>query len=393
MQNHSFDFKEVNSSSPFGLIQPSFIMDFKEPIVQWLDENTAVVGYLSDDRDCSNPLEVVDGHGCIYTAQHQSPEFYSALGLDQYGSPDLELVYDHSLLRRTWIVAAAASDEFQTYCQETAGPNAQLYDGYYRRRAERFWRETKHNSYLQPTVDDFSFTENVMLQLWEQLKENRLVGDPDSVLLDCYQHSGCTWSLAGTGTQCRWDTSSAAGVWVPDTEARLEIDRRAKVYTFGFVDYRIIDGKKVWYAQIDHQHQSATKQSPEFTQWCDAFAWLEQQGKTLKTSALGSRSEQQHYVRTVARRRAANELAQSALTVYNAWLNGDVYGTVVATLNRCDHGNWHLVDSEECWGHYEADNSYSALKSSFEEVLADYRKRLEPESWPLNWSQPNTTHH
>ena len=394
MQNQSFDFKEICSFKPLGFIEPSCIMDFKDPFVKWLDKSTAVVGYLSDDHNSSNPLEDMDGAGTIYTARDHQQDVYSALGLDQYGSPNLELVNDHRLLRHKWIETAQNSGEFQTFCQETAGPNAQLGDAYYHRRAARYWRENRNNCYPQPSIEDFSFTEKVLLQLWFELRESRLLGDPDAVLLDCYQHGGCIWSLAGTGTQCRWDTSTGAGVWVPDSEARLEIDRRAKVYTFGSVDYRIIEGKRVWYAQVDSQYLSGSKlQSPEFNQWSDAFYWLEQQSKTLKISALGSKAEQQLYIRVVARHRAANELAQSALTLYNAWLNGDVYGTVVATLNCCDHGSWQLVDSEECWGYYGSGDSYSALKSSFEEVLADYRRRLEPEAWPQSWSQPKNTRH
>jgi hypothetical protein len=86
------------------------------------------------------------------------------------------------------------------------------------------------------------------------------------------------------------------------------------------------------------------------------------------------------------------ELAESALTLYNAWVNGDVYGTVVATLNRCNHGSWHAVDSESCWGYYGSEDSYSALKSDFDDVLADYRQRFVPEHCS-HWTEPNTAQH
>ncbi len=65
MQNQSFDFKEICSSKPLGFIKPSSIMDFKDPVVKWIDENTTVVGYLSDDHNSSNPLEDMDGYGFI----------------------------------------------------------------------------------------------------------------------------------------------------------------------------------------------------------------------------------------------------------------------------------------------------------------------------------------
>lgn len=397
MQNQSFDFKEICSSEPLGFIKPSSIMDFKDPVVKWIDENTTVVGYLSDDHNSSNPLEDMDGYGFIYTARDQTQEFNSVLGLDQYGSADTDLVSDHPLLRRRWVAAAIEAEEFQVYCQATAGCK-EFSDDYYRGRAQRYWRENhdKYTYYSQSAIYDFEFSGRVLRELWSELRADRdkSIGDPDSVVLDCYEHGGCSWSLAGSGNQCRWDTSSGAGVWIPDSEARLEIDRRAKVYTFGFVDFTINEvGEKIWFALIEGQYQKGLKsKSPYFKQWSEAFAWLEQQGQTLKLSALGTKSEQQRYVRVVARRRAAMELAESALTLYNAWVNGDVYGTVVATLNRCNHGSWHVVDSESCWGYYGSEDSYSALRSDFDDVLADYRQRFAPEHCS-HWTEPNTAQH
>lgn len=41
--------------------------------------------------------------------------------------------------------------------------------------------------------------------------------DPDAfVFLDLYEHSGQVWSAHGCGTQCRWDTTSAAAVLLLD---------------------------------------------------------------------------------------------------------------------------------------------------------------------------------
>ncbi len=48
----------------------------------------------------------------------------------------------------------------------------------------------------------------------------------NGVILDCYQHSGTTWSISGTGINCRFDTATAAGVWIPDEVLLKEIDRK-----------------------------------------------------------------------------------------------------------------------------------------------------------------------
>jgi len=40
--------------------------------------------------------------------------------------------------------------------------------------------------------------------------------NPDAVRIDKYEHSGISYSIAGEGIQCRWDTSSTWAVWYPD---------------------------------------------------------------------------------------------------------------------------------------------------------------------------------
>jgi hypothetical protein len=46
----------------------------------------------------------------------------------------------------------------------------------------------------------------------EKIKED----NPLAVRIDKYEHSGISYSVAGEGTQCRWDTSHSWAVWLPD---------------------------------------------------------------------------------------------------------------------------------------------------------------------------------
>ena len=39
---------------------------------------------------------------------------------------------------------------------------------------------------------------------------------PDAVRIDKYEHSGISYSVAGEGMNCRWDTSHTWAVWFPD---------------------------------------------------------------------------------------------------------------------------------------------------------------------------------
>ena len=46
-----------------------------------------------------------------------------------------------------------------------------------------------------------------------------------AVRIDKYEHSGISYSVAGEGTQCRWDTSSAWAVWFPNKCLTEDINR------------------------------------------------------------------------------------------------------------------------------------------------------------------------
>lgn len=107
------------------------------------------------------------------------------------------------------------------------------------------------------------------------------------VPLDLYEHSLVRWSVAGTGMQCRWDTSRYAGIWVPD-DAAMEVIR--------------------------------------------------DQGRGL---------EKELQRRT--RREFAVKLAEEACELYTNWCNGDCYGIVIERYEGGQHSEesrWGYVGSE-----------------------------------------------
>ena len=55
----------------------------------------------------------------------------------------------------------------------------------------------------------------------EKIKED----NPFAVRIDKYEHSGISYSVAGEGMQCRWDTSHTWAVWYPDACAMEDIKR------------------------------------------------------------------------------------------------------------------------------------------------------------------------
>lgn len=352
-------------------IEASGMMAYEDPVMRLVGD-TLIVGYLVDDHHAGNPLEDVDGLGHIYQAHRHSStqrDMQEALALDSSWDPDLELVENHmDHFRKAWVAAAVGSDEFRTWAIATAGHGALFTDAYFRRRAIQLWRETDGEYYpwdRQEDIYDFEFTREVKKQVWEDLRDSGLIGDQNAVLLDVYEHSGQAWSISGTGFECRWDTSRGAGVWVPDEIARGEIERRSKVYAYG----RVLDngkwtrgsGKKRYYAELDERYGGG--KSPQFTDWYLAFAWLEEVSKRLK--APRSRKEQAK-VLAQGRWRAAVEIAECALEVFNDWLAGRTYGIVSATfrnIGTSDKPEFEFVGSEDSWGFIGEDSAMEEVTS------------------------------
>jgi hypothetical protein len=85
-------------------------VDHAEPVIRRLDDGRIVVGYLSLDIDCDNPLTDCDGMGRIHdrrsrhASRSEQRAFFEALGRDEYGekvgepNPYAVLldVYEHS---------------------------------------------------------------------------------------------------------------------------------------------------------------------------------------------------------------------------------------------------------------------------------------------------------
>lgn len=343
----------------------SSIMDYEDAIINVVG-NQLFVGYLADDNDCTNPLEDMDGSGRIHTSHRHSDshqEMQEALGLDRDWEPDLDLVELHDL-RSAWIVAATQASEFREWATVTAGANAGLNEAYFKRRAQKLWRETNGEYiYNQDCIGNFEFTDDVRLEVWRSLRADGRIGTEGAVLLDCYDHGGQVWSLAGEGSQCRWDTSRGAGVWVPDEHATDEINCRAALYTFGQVhdngNWTRKSGRKRYYAVLDEQFGGTT--SRQFAEWYDAFKWLQKEATTLSLPRSKAAKEK---LLSIAKKRASKELAQSALVTYNDWLAGNVYGVVFATYNNTGTASspvWDFEGSDECWGYYGSDWAVQAL--------------------------------
>jgi len=348
--------------------EPSGVMDYDEPVIVRVG-NKLVVGYLSDDSDCENPLKSCDGMGRIYSAHRDSDSeehraMQDAMGLDSDWNPviDQSDIEDAASKSLRAIVKSDFNSEFI---------GCVLHFG----SVDRAWQAFVEDFKLGEYYCNLDFTrkvigatskswEDICKGSWEVARRAGSVGDPYAVKLDCYQHSGTVWSISGEGMQCQFDTAKGAGVWVPDDSARDEAERREKVYAFGRTFQ--LHGPTPWHAALDDQDET----SPGFALWHEAFTWLEQHQPKREPTAEEA---------LLGRERAARNLAQVALESYNAWLSGDCYGVIVVTFVNVagfwKDPEWELVDSDECWGYIGSEYAMEDVHSN----VASTIKYLEAE--------------
>lgn len=360
---------------------PSPIMDFRDAIITKAGENRYLYGYLINDDAPENPLEDWDGVGRIYSAHRDSDtheEMQEALGLDRNWERDIEIALDYpDVFRRHWIEKAAEDADFQQWCYEEGRPpvEEEKRPAYYRNKATRFWRDTGGcgTRYTGSNMDyaDFETVTDLALEsAFDELLETGEIGEPDCVMLDCYQHSGIAWSISGEGMQCTFDTANGAGVWVPDEICREEIDRRSQVLAFGqVVRLTGLGAKKAkpYFFRLDEEFGGT--ESVRFEYWHEAFEALQ---KCLKENKirLPRKKQKRQQLLGKGRYRASIELARGAVELYNNYLNGNVFGRVILTFETKERdGSPELVEDELCFGFYGDDDAMEALEVDISEQV------------------------
>ena len=167
--------------------------------------------------------------------------------------------------------------------------------------------------------------------------------------------------------QCRWDTTHAAGVWLPDSEARTEILRRARVYDHAYISDRAVYGKK--YA-LRNRHGHTIAMSND---WSELWVRAQEIADLCEASGIPGTGR--------GRAIAAQELAEEALEQYNAWLSGDCYGVCVEVykLEDEDDEDGELVEDEACWGFVGSDFAKQDLEEGFKAMVESTKQRVAQE--------------
>lgn len=302
-----------------------------------------IAGGLIYDRDAENPFEPGSSNGNIYHAStrrgdaEERRKYYVALGMNEDGSKDFSsqsvrdrlvkhvmkgIGNDLALLTRLLhrlratgrtVSKASLQEVIQFAIDQEGWEYAPDYvaDALY---GVPYWNriEGKLLADLEPLADLIS--ESVAEQCWDEAQEAGEVGNPLAVPLDIYEHGGVSYSLAGTGMNCRWDTSHAAAVWVPDEDAISNI--RASVMS-----------------------ELGIGEHPAGSTSVDA--------KILSAKMYDK----------------AREYCKGILEKYNDWANGSVYGVVVYVIDR-QTGRRIKAHDDECWGFIGSTYAESELEEA-----------------------------
>lgn len=358
----------------------SSIMAYHEPFMEVVGDKL-VVGYLADDEHCEDPFvscDMLGGfHSLIGRQRNLSGEAKEALCLDYHDEPDTEYLNSNPdfdpHIKPLWVNAAAQDHEFKEWAVSTKAESSHPFsdsEAYYKLRAIDVWEASAVPSYDADRVTVHSFSEchnDVLLKAWQDLRMKKLIGDPDLVFLDVYEHGGQHWSVSGGDGQCGFDTSCKAGIWVPgNSELREVLEKRALAYSFGSLTKDINQKYIVQLNPVEGPDKNDPGHS--FDSWGPAFSFLKAkaaiQFQTPKGKLVAARRH--HEARNVA----AEELAGEALETFNAWLAGSCYATVVATFDIAfdEDGEleFTLSDSDECWGYIGDEYAATELASAFQ---------------------------
>lgn len=354
--------------------KPDSIMDYKDSLI-YENANKVIIGYLSHDDDCMNPLTDCDGMGNIYSAHRnagrdQHGMMREALGLNSDWEPDLELVCESDIVIRAHKLISESNRLHQ-------GASPRRFIDALDYCEENYQRDDDDQTDLEFVCDclsdydnlrefDADWIEEVAMELWKEGRESGLYGNAWAVSLDVYEHGGVAYSVSGEGMQCQFDTARGGAVWVPDDVAEDEIVSRGKVYQKGkIIDANILrgDGNKFFVRTYAKFGEFDDVVHPGFKHWYDAYQYL----KGLDESSLT-------YLQPLmdAQYDAARELAKQACSVYTDWCNGACYGYVVETFDLEGVEEGDEIESEDqdaVWGFVGDDHAYDSLQEAF-----DYQK-------------------
>lgn len=340
-----------------------------------------VVAYLVQDSDPENPQTSGDANGGIYTRSTRGygggsisdndSEIESALGVDGYGSPDIDKLFacepytdykgtqqKHTCLRdiaaRMYLDDVGGNFDLIEGWLDAQGlelDEGQTFDEAFQVHHDDIWRDLEDsNGFFSNEVE--SLATSLYSDYWQQ------IAGPFVVPLDYCgsNHGPGTMSINPT----TWDGDPddlPTGIWVADKSAIENLTPYPPVVSMKQVQPYPDSVYGVFKDEVENYRGS----------WAECKAFIKDFNPPTTDADL---------------RDAASKYAESICSSYQSWCNGDVYGCVVEVFDRIgddpDEPHWESDgDHDACWGFIGSDYALESLKSEYFEPAV---KRLQKES-------------
>lgn len=377
----------------------------KDPLLKVSSDGLkAVLCYLTHDEHCDHhPLDDDDyagriiGRGKYETRNHSEQDMFEALGLDRYGDINYSLVDDEVEARWEKVVEDLPAETWDALFK---GFGLKFDDDQEHREAvnalrdellstsivaEGDWVYAIYRAERYITLFDLSMDmirggvmeadldfdlEKVQKEEYETAMRAGKIGNRFAILLDVYDHSGLHWSMSGNGTQCRWDTSRGAGVWLPSEDLEKEIISRAEHEAYAYVRETPVHlrGTEVKYqlVQVTGWDDNSTKQPTlESVAMSDDWTALWNMAKDL-AAQLAQAEPLTDKRRRWAENEVAERMCQGNLDDYNAWLMGDNWCCVTEHLSRESvDDEWESDDYDICCGYTGSEHAMYVLEHEY----------------------------
>lgn len=312
------------------------------------DGKSVFVAYLCHDPDADNPLEDGGCMGAIYTSNRWSDtlkHMQAALGLNQYGVPDLEHEAVRTIAAPKVLAALMANPKFVERARQQFELSTddevrkQLWDAYL--NPETYKRSWIARDFPGAPAEEDTFDQ----ESWREARMTGKLGSPFAILVDAYEHGLVQYSPSGEGMQDRWDTSHGAAVWVPDSGLEPELWNEALKTADGHV--RTVWGRMGWQPDSNGiDYGNGVKQSPVME--VETVYVAEVDGKPVsehtsfdaaREAVITTLGEKYDVAKAVEAARArAREAARQACDEYSEWSNGQNYFVTVE--------HWKLIHED-----------------------------------------------
>lgn len=320
-------------------------------VAAFLRGNKLTVGYLGYSDAHFNPIEEYDCIGELINKSDSPSAFYEAMGRDSYGEL-CESIAENGELKEEWLKAAMRSLEFTEHARNW------LWEDGIEAIEERIIAEVAesvfHNGKLASSMylADFSAYSEAVKNAWVggiETDEGTRFSCPVTLGNDGATIVGPDEFVCPDKCVDQWDA-----VWVPCETTEELIIARAEVLRFGAVESKFDSQRReLWYAKL--KPEAGAEESPDFSSWHDAYAWLEafSQKNDLATKLMAVESCSLRNGEIAA----ALNVAESSLYDYDCYLRGEHYASVYEdfVLEPGDdesEPSWVKHDFDACCGYF-----------------------------------------